>query len=274
LIGPLRDLLSVGRSRSDSGGSTHLGAETYAARATAQVMCDERGERPRRVGRGLLESAGVGRPVGAVRRKRRLRAGHPSPLQLHERGAGSNGEGQGAGVRAARTAKAARVGIERRAARRDARAAAGAAGKLGRETRGVERAELERAEERAGRFRDAEPGEKLLEESEETIRGFGGAGQVVEQLRPVAGVGDAVQVLAQGRMRLDDGGLAQHPQLLARPFVEQDLEALERLERPGKALARGTRAPGEGGHPPASPHEEVHDQVALRVRMRPEHECL
>src|SRR4051812_24364813 len=40
-----------------SGWSAHLGGETYAARAAAEMMCDERRERPRRLARGLLESA-------------------------------------------------------------------------------------------------------------------------------------------------------------------------------------------------------------------------
>src|SRR3954471_18047593 len=81
-----------------SGRSAHLRRETHAARAATEMMCDERGERPRRLTRGLLESTGVGRPVGAVGGKGGLRAGPPPALELDERCAGPDGEREGRGV--------------------------------------------------------------------------------------------------------------------------------------------------------------------------------
>lgn len=56
--------------------------------------------------------------------------------------------------------------------------------------------------------------------------------------------------------------------------MQEDLDALERLERTGKALAARPCTAGEGRHPTAPADEQMHDEVAFPVVMRPEDEGL
>ena len=234
------------------------------------MMCDEGRKRARGPSCRLLEGARIGGAIGPVGGERRLCACQSPSLQLQKRRARSGGEGHRARVRASLTQEAASAGIEGRAPLCDPRAAPRTRGKLRRESRRVERPELEGPQERAGRLGGAQAREELAHEREEAVRRLGGARQIVQQLRGISGVGDAVQVLAQARVCFHDRCLAQHPQLLAGPLVEQGLEALERFERTGKALAGGPCAPGESRDPPSSADEQMHDEIAIAVGVCPE----
>ena len=94
----------------------------------------------------------------------------------------------------------------------------------------------------------------------------------MRQLRGIARVGDAVQIVAQPGVRFLDGRLAQHPQLLAAAFGEQHLDHLEGLERTGETAPAGSRPAREGGDPPSAAHQQMRDQVALPVRDRAQHD--
>jgi len=86
------------------------------------VVCDEGRKRARGLARSLFEGTRVGRAIGAVGGKGRLRAGESPPLQLRQRRTRSGGERHRARVRAPLTCQAARAGIEGGAPGRDPRA--------------------------------------------------------------------------------------------------------------------------------------------------------
>jgi len=114
-------------------------------------------------------------------------------------------------VSAPRTRETSGVHVERRLPRFDDGTAPRARGQLRSEPGGAERSQLQRPQARARRASAGEPVEELGEQREQVVGRLGRARQLVRELGGVTRVRDAMQIVPQSRVRLDDGRLAQHP---------------------------------------------------------------
>src|SRR3989449_484767 len=153
-----------------------LRQEFAAAQCAADVVLQERPQRPLRLRACVLERARIGRTAGTVGGRRRVRRGEPARPQLAERRARAVRQRQGRAELCTSLADhAAGVRIEAGAPLRHFRAAARAGRQLRSKARRFQREQLQRPQARARGRASLQAGEEFLPQREQSVPGLPGA---------------------------------------------------------------------------------------------------